>query len=156
MKCKWHEKMTYDQLGSKGKETHNYHEVARLLALYGYTCRKLNRSEKTGDLTAVDFTATHASSNENLRVQLESRPGIDQQYEDKSLHLAFPGESNSRPRAWFLVPHEELVALATEHTNWTTHASWKDKGRHTGASAPELIDALHEQGYCIGYATERE
>ena len=98
----------------------------------------------------ADFLATQTMEGWSIAVKLLAAPRINTKWLDKSLYLAFPGENRERPRAWFLIPHDELVALATEHTDWTTSASWA-KGAYSG-TPPRLITALHDGGYCIGQA----
>ena len=76
-------------------------------------------------------------------------------YQGRNIHVPFPARSGKHPRAWFLIPHEEMVELATTHANWTNTDSWQ-KGRYSTNSAPSLVDALHEKGYRIAYAIDAE
>ena len=75
-----------------------------------------------------------------MRVQLKSRLTIDQKYEGKNLHMAFPINGG-----WCLIDHDLLVKLAGENANWLNTGSWLEKGQyHSASPSQKLIQAINE------------
>ena len=127
----------YDDLNAKQKEIYNFQKIAAVLADYGFNCIKLQ-----DDWLGADFLAYHKDSSQTLRVQLKGRPTIGKKYLKQDLYIAFPFADDGR-RVWYLVPHDELVALTGEHTNWQNTKSWKEVGGYSSVSLkPKLREAL--------------
>ena len=126
-------KIKYSKLNSRQKEVFNFQKVAGYLADYGFNCIKL-----ADDWQGADFLAYHIDGSNTLKVQLKSRVFIAKKYLNKSLYMAFPIRS-----AWYLIEHDELVALIKKHTTWLTSVSWKERGGYSSANPnPQLVAAL--------------
>ena len=126
----------YDDLNAKQKEIYNFQKIAAALADYGFNCIKLQ-----DDWLGADFLAYHKDSSQTLRVQLKGRATIEKKYWGRDLYIAFPFPDDGR-RVWYLVPHDELVALSDEHTNWLNTRSWEE-GKYSSLSLkPQLREAL--------------
>lgn len=108
----------YSALNSRQKEIFNFQKVAAILADYGFNCIKL-----ADDWQGADFLAYHIDGNNTLRVQLKGRLSIDRKYVGKDLFMAFPSKGS-----WYLVEHDKLVSLVSEHANWLNTSSWIDRG----------------------------
>jgi hypothetical protein len=126
-------KIPYSKLNSRQKEIFNFQKVAGLLADYGFNCLKL-----ADDWQGADFLAYHKDGTHTLKVQLKSRLMIGKKYQKKSLYMVFPFD-----KAWYLIEHDRLVALAKKHSNWLTSKSWRVDGTYSSMSLnPELLAAL--------------
>ena len=118
----------YNKLTAKQKEIYNFQKVAALLADYGFNCIKLD-----DDWQGADFLAYHKDGSTTLSVQLKGRATICKKYEGKGLYVAF--KANDR---WYLLPHDDLVRIAGETTNWLRTESWQKKnGEYHSANPPE-------------------
>ena len=127
----------YDDLNAKQKEIYNFQKIAAALADYGFNCIKLQ-----DDWLGADFLAYHKDSSQTLRVQLKGRATIEKKYQKRDLWIAFPIDDDRR-RVWYLVPHDKLVALSGEHTNWLNTDSWKKEGSYNSAKPNvQLREAL--------------
>lgn len=126
-------RVAYEKLTAKQKEVYNFQRLAGVLALYGFNCIKLD-----DDWQGADFLAYHKDGTQTLRVQLKGRATIAKQYQGKELYIAFPERGR-----WYLVPHDELVAIIAETSTWLTSRSWVEKGHYSRAHPPQfLIDRL--------------
>ena len=113
----------YDELNAKQKEIYNFQKVAALLADYGYNCIKL-----ADDWHGADFLAYHKDGDDTLKVQLKGRVTIYKSYLAKDLYMAFPLDG-----AWYLVPHDDIVAYFEANTPYLTSSSWQENGTyHSG------------------------
>ena len=128
----------YDGLNAKQKEIYNFQKIAAVLADYGFNCIKLQ-----DDWLGADFLAYHKDGSQTLRVQLKGRVAIYQKYRGRDLYIAFPLDEDGR-RVWYLVPHDELVRLAGEHTNWLNTPSWEKDGYSSARPNPRLRNALEQ------------
>lgn len=129
------EKISYTSLNSKQKEIYNFQKVSALLADYGFNCIKL-----ADDWQGADFLAYHIDGTTTYRVQLKGRITIDKKYADKELHMAFPIFG-----VWHLIPHDLLVRLVGEHSNWLRTDSWTTKGSYSSAAPNStLLEAMSE------------
>lgn len=127
------QRVKYDDLNARQKESYNFQKVAALLADYGFNCMKL-----ADDWHGADFLAYHYSGDKTLKVQLKARISINKKYENKDLFLAFPCEDD-----WYLVAHDQLVNLVSQHTNWLNTESWISKGSYTAKNpSSSLLQAL--------------
>jgi len=128
-------RVEYSELTAKQKEIYNFQKVAAELADFGFNCIKL-----ADDWQGADFLAYHKDGMETLKVQLKSRVSVHQKYLDKELYLAFPIDN-----AWYLIEHDQLVALVRENTNWLETESWWKGGSYTAARPNRaLFEALQE------------
>jgi hypothetical protein len=60
------EKVQYENLNSKQKETYNFQKVAAIFVGYGFNCIKL-----ADDWQGADFLAYHKDGDQILKVQLK-------------------------------------------------------------------------------------
>lgn len=128
-------KIRYAELNSRQKEIYNFQKIAACLADYGFNCIKL-----ADDWQGADFLAYHKDGGNTLKVQLKSRAYIAKKYMGKSLYMAFPIRG-----VWYLIEHDELVALIEKHTTWLNSASWRDRGGYSSANPnAQLISGLSE------------
>jgi hypothetical protein len=132
-------KTPYDKLNSRQREVFNFQQVAALLAEYGFNCIRLS-----DDWQGADFLAVHEDGRSTLKVQLKSRIAINKKYRHKSLYMAFPvGGNCPTTRHWYLIAHDDLLALVKRHTSWLTSESWQKRGGYSsGAPNPDLVEAL--------------
>ncbi|MFT3757111.1 MAG: hypothetical protein QM769_14450 [Pseudoxanthomonas sp.] len=120
------QRIDYRGLNGKQQEIHNFQKVAALLADYGFNCIKL-----ADDWQGADFLAYHHEGRETLKVQLKSRLTIDQKYQGKGLHIAFPLE-----RQWCVVDHDELLRHIERQGDWLETNSWKINRNYHTAKPP--------------------
>ena len=116
-------RVAYKDLNGKQKEIYNFQKIAAKLADYGFNCIKLD-----DDWMGADFLAYHKDGTQTLRVQLKGRLTISKKYVGKDLYLSFRHEG-----AWYLVPHDTLVEIAGQTTNWLNTPSWK-RGQYSSAN----------------------
>ena len=122
-----------DKLNGRQKEIYNFQKSAALLADYGFNCIKL-----TDDWQGADFLAYHFDGKTTLKVQLKSRLTIDRKYSGQELWMIFPSGGT-----WYLVPHDELVDLVGQTTNWLNTTSWQKHGGYSSANpSPALLGEL--------------
>ena len=122
-----------DQLNARQKEIYNFQKSAALLADYGFNCIKL-----TDDWQGADFLAHHFDGATTLKVQLKARLTIDRKYVGQDLWMNFPCRGS-----WYLVPHDHLVGLIGQTTNWLNTSSWQDHGGYSSTNpAPGLLEQL--------------
>ena len=122
-----------NKLNGKQKEIYNFQKSASLLADYGFNCIKLS-----DDWQGADFLAHSFDGKTTLRVQLKSRLTIDRKYLGQDLWMNFPSAG-----AWYLVPHDKLVEVIGETTNWLNTSSWQEHGSYSSANpSPRLLQQL--------------
>ena len=122
------------KLNGKQKEIYNFQKSAALLADYGFNCIKLS-----DDWRGADFLAYHFDGNTTLKVQLKARLTIDRKYIGQDLWMNFPSAGR-----WYLVPHDKLVEVIGETTNWLNTSSWRENGLYSSANpSPRLLQKLH-------------
>ena len=115
------QRINYDDLTAKQKEIYNFQKSAAILADYGFNCIKL-----TDDWQGADFLAHRFDGTTTLKVQLKGRLTIDRKYVGQDLWMNFPvGET------WYMVPHDELVRVIGERTNWLNTKSWQEYGGYS-------------------------
>lgn len=99
-------KIDYQTLNAKQKESYNYQMISAVLAEYGYTTYRMH-----DDYHGADFHAVHIDGHV-LKVQLKGRVTIDRKYLNKEIYIAF---SNDRIK-WYLYPHDIIYKEITEHS----------------------------------------
>ena len=121
------------KLNGKQKEIYNFQKSAAMLADYGFNCIKLPDGWQ-----GADFLAHRFDNKCTLKVQLKSRLTIDRKYKCQDLWMNFPSAGT-----WYLVPHDKLVELVEEATNWLNTTSWQEHGAYSSANpSPRLIELL--------------
>ena len=113
-----------DKLNGKQKEIYNFQKSAALLVDYGFNCIKL-----ADDWQGADFLAHHFDGKTTLKVQLKSRLTIGRKYSGQELWMNFPAGGT-----WYLVPHDDLVDLVGQTTNWLNTTSWRKHGGYSSAN----------------------
>ena len=127
------ERINPNKLNGRQKEIYNFQKSAALLADYGFNCIKL-----TDDWRGADFLAHHFDGTTTLKVQLKARLTIDRKYEGQDLWMNFPCQGT-----WYLVPHDKLVELVGQNTNWLNTSSWQDNGLYNSTNpSPVLLERL--------------
>ena len=141
-------RVEYVDLSGKQKEIYNFQQVASLLAEYGFNCIKLD-----DDWQSADFLAYHKDGDKTLKVQLKPRVSISKKYVGKDLYMAFPIRRRSQPQPrprWYLVPHDELVDIAGETTNWLESKSWTEQGGYSSdGPSRAMLKRLRQEGYAL-------
>jgi hypothetical protein len=126
-------KIQYESLNARQKETYNFHKVAAILADYGYTSIRLS-----DDWEGADFIAVHIDGSTTLRVQLKGRLSFSKKYVGKGLYIAFPHRGG-----WYLYPHDELLQIILEKKSFGLSQSWSVKGDYSFPTlSVELIQLL--------------
>ena len=122
-----------EDLNGRQKKIYNFQKSAALLADYGFNCIKL-----TDDWQGADFLAHHFDGTTTLKVQLKARLTIDSKYLGQDLWMNFPCKGS-----WYLVPHDHLVELIGQTTNWLNTSSWQDNGGYASTNpATALLEQL--------------
>ncbi len=127
-------KVKYYELNPRQKETYNYHQIAWILAGYGYDCKRVQN-----DPPGTDLMAYHKDGGDPLKVQLTARMTIDRKYTHKGLYICFPIYG-----VWYLILHDELLRIVKKRTSaLNTDLSWLDRGRYSWPNPSQHIrDAL--------------
>lgn len=99
-------KVNYNTLNAKQKESYNFQKISAILAEYGYVTYRMH-----DDYHGSDFHAVHIDGHV-LKIQLKGRVTIDKKYLSKEIYIAF---SNDR-LDWYLYPHDEIFKEITEHS----------------------------------------
>lgn len=74
----------------------------------------------------VDFILYRESDNTVRKVQLKGRWMIDRRYVGRDIWMAFPIDAQ-----WYLMPHDEMVALAEADGKTTKTVSWIEGGAYS-------------------------
>ncbi len=117
------QKVNYDSLNARQKETFNFQKVSSILADYGFATIKLN-----DDWNGADFISQHIDGKTFLKVQLKSRLTFDRKYLGADLFICFPYKSD-----WYLFHHDSLLNLfLSEYENrMAVSKSWLERGQYT-------------------------
>ncbi len=129
------EKVDYNNLNSRQKETFNFQKVSAILSDYGFATIKLN-----DDWQSADFIAQHIDGNTFLKVQLKGRLTFDNKYKGKGIKICFPYSGE-----WYLFDHDELLKRFLEkyHNQMAESISWKDNGNYSwGNLSSEILELL--------------
>jgi len=122
-----------DDLNARQKEIYNYQKSAAILADYGFNCIKL-----ADDWQGADFLAHHFDGSTTLKIQLKGRLSIDQKYVGTEIWMNFPVNGT-----WYLVPHDELLGIVSETTNWLNTKSWQENGGYSSNNpSSDLLEKL--------------
>lgn len=112
------EKIKYEKLNARQKETYNFQKVSAIFADYGFTTIKLSDDWLGADFIAIDF-----SGEKYLKVQLKGRLTFDKKYKEKDLWICFNDKKNGKQ---YLYHHDEL--LKSFEASFKKTSSWKNKG----------------------------
>jgi hypothetical protein len=129
----------YANLNARQQESYNFQKVSGVLADYGFTTIRLS-----DDWQGADFIAQHIDGQQFLKVQLKGRCTLAKQYMGKDLYICFHNDG-----AWYLAPHDELLAWAQQNMNIINTASWNTAGLY---SFPRLSAVLQRrlESYRLG------
>ena len=87
------DKVVYQDLNAKQKESYNFQKLSSVLADYGYTTYRMFDDYNGADLHAVRI------SGEVVKIQLKGRLTIDRKYLNKQLYIAFSDNGNFKAAA---------------------------------------------------------
>ena len=132
------QRIDYNDLTANQKEIYNFHQVAAVLAGYGFNCIKLS-----DDWQGADFLAYHKDGAQTLKVQLKGRVSIYRKYIGKDLYMCFPIRTIGMQETWYLVPHDELIQIARDTTPWLDSESWRRGGYSSGNPSHAMMQLLH-------------
>jgi hypothetical protein len=107
------EKVPYDNLNARQKESYNFQKVSGVLADFGFVTIRLSDYWK-----GADFLAQHISG-ETLRIQLKSRLTFQKKYQGKDLWICFMESEQC-----YLYPHDDLLEHVLKETNIENTESW--------------------------------
>lgn len=114
------EKIGYETLNARQKESYNFQKISAVLADYGFITIKLS-----DDWNGADFIAQHLSG-QTLKVQLKGRLSFYKKYQDKDLWVCFRDGNE-----WYFYPHDELLERLLAETDIGNTQSWGDGGGYT-------------------------
>ncbi len=118
------DKIKYESLNSKQKETYNYHKVSAVLADYGYFTMRV-----TDDWESADFIAMNCIDKSFIKVQLKGRLTFSKKYKNKELYITFEDKKTNN---WYLYPHDELLKIFSNKPN--NELSWSKEGEYSTPS----------------------
>ena len=122
------DKIDYDSLNSKQKESFNYHKVASALADYGYDSMRLNNDWEGADFIAV-------KGDEMIKVQLKGRFTVDKKYIGKDIFIAFIEDNIVK-----IYKHDDVVAMLPK--NILDSISWSEKGAYSWGQTPKIYNSI--------------
>ena len=96
------EKIRYQDLDAKMKETYNFQKASGILAEYGFVTNLLKYDWKN-----ADFLAQHKNG-EWLKIQLKGRLTCSPKYMNNNLFIMFQ-DKNSKNEPWYLFPHDDFM-----------------------------------------------
>lgn len=129
------DKIKYESLNSKQKETYNYHKVSAVLADYGYFTMRV-----TDDWESADFIAMNCIDKSFIKVQLKGRLTFSKKYKDKDLYITF---EDKKTHIWYLYPHDILLNKLYENTN--RELAWDKNGDYSFPTLSKLSNEILEQ-----------
>lgn len=129
------DKINYESLNNKQKETYNYHKVSAVLADYGYFTIRV-----TDDWESADFIAMNCINKSFIKVQLKGRLTFCKKYADKDLFITFEDKKNN---IWYLYPHDEILKNYTDKTN--RGLAWDKNGEYSFSTLSKKTTILLEQ-----------
>ena len=128
------EKIKYNELNARQKESYNFHKKAAKLAEYGFTSIRLS-----DDWMGADFIAIHADGEIDLKIQLKSRLTFSKKYLGKNLYICFPNNGH-----WYLYPHDEALEKVIASGQLIGTESWDIRGGYSWKYVTERNQKLLE------------
>jgi len=116
----WSNKVDYNDLNARQKETYNLLKLGAVLSDYGFDLLRLN-----DDWQGADCIANHIDGDTYLKVQLKGRLTVDKKYIDKDIYIAFRNAND-----WYLYPHDEFVDYMYKENVAVNSRSWNDNGHY--------------------------
>lgn len=114
------DKIKYESLNAKQKESYNFQKISAVFSDYGYVTIKLDDDWEGADFIAI---RSYRGKSSFIKVQLKGRLTIDKKYIDKDLFIAFSSDDNL---SWYLVPHDEILEfITTNKPNVIKSDSWE-------------------------------
>jgi len=89
----------------------------------------------------VDFILYREADNVTRKVQLKGRWMIDRKYKGRDIWMAFPIRGE-----WYLMPHDEMLALAEAEGKTLKSISWTEGGAYSWRNPSKAMIA-HCQKY---------
>ena len=125
-------RIKYSELNARQKENFNFQKLSAVLADYGFVTLRLS-----DDWQGADFIAQHIDGSTILRVQLKGRLAFYKEYKGKELWVGFhDGE------AWYLYPHDRLLAQVLKATSIGSTVSWSQRGGYSFPRVPRRLRRL--------------
>jgi len=95
------QKIKYEKLNARQKETYNFQKVSAVFADFGFTTIKLSDDWLGSDFIAISFDGA-----KYLKVQLKSRLSFYKKYKGKGIFICFFDRPTNR---WYLYPHDKVL-----------------------------------------------
>lgn len=133
-------KEEYRSLNSKQRENYNFHQLAAVLADYGYNSLRLSN-----DWQGADFIACHINGVSFLKIQLKGRLTVAKRYRNKDIHVAFP-----LGKDWYVFDHDAFLNFAEQNLKVTEESKrWREAGERRWGKPPkwalEFLDQYRVQ-----------
>ena len=124
-------------VGRISQEPKSVREAKNLLVKIGYTFKDIG-------CAGVDFLACPKDGSPPLKVHCASRVSVYRYRESVGIvHMCFPVEKDGHPTRWYLIPHDKLLEVAVEQSDWLDTRSWKVEGYYNSGNPSEcLLDAI--------------
>jgi len=123
------QRIKYNELNAKQKESFNFQKVAAKLADYGFNCMWLN-----DDWQGADFIACHIDGNTFVKVQLKGRLSINKKYNQKNIYVAFNQDDK-----WYLYPHDQIQEDLLTKGFMKETKSWENNGKYDWPTIPKRL-----------------
>ena len=89
----------------------------------------------------IDFILYREKDDLLIKVQQKGRWYIDKKYQGRDIGMLFPDTINDR-QLWYLVPHDDMITYAREHTNYLRTPSWE-----AGAYSTKKLNAKQREHF---------
>ena len=103
----------------------NISEAVKALRAAGYTC-----SPSPTHLRGVDLVVRSDEGTPAIHVRCPGRLDIRKKQIGSEISIAFHDQDGT----WYLIPHDELVNIAGQHTPWLNSPSWRESGWYSSAN----------------------
>ena len=95
------DKIKYQELNAKQKETYNFQKFSAVFADYGFATIKLN-----DDWNGADFIAQHIDGETYLKIQLKGRLTFAKKYLGKEIYICFRDKDD-----YYIYNHDSLLEV---------------------------------------------
>ncbi len=134
-KCWLGEKVQYDELSGKEKESYNAAKLRALMATWGY----LEAFTVNGDKHGADLLFYRASDGDILKVQLKGRATLNKAYQGKDIYIAF---QHKKTGDWYVYNHDLIMASTLDLGQLIGTESWDTKGSWSWPTLPSWLHSL--------------